>query len=330
MANHLQFEFAETRFAIAAESIDAIHWLPALAAGQDLPAYFVGLMNLHGEILPVVDLARRFGRAARPCRIDQVVLVLRGAGRTVGVLADRVVEFGDIPVEGIEPYFQVEGASIAYSPSVIRGCIQSEAGVAIILDAYALLELMFDVSADASPEGEPAPEFCAGDPDALARLQARTEQLASPQVTHEDKPHWYALVTIGESHFALELSRVIEFAHLDSYTPVPCCPDHILGCINLRGAIITVLDVGPILLGEPSRDNREVVILQLSGQRVALAVHQVIDGAAYTVSATSELDGNAFAHPHARRLLRHDNGIAEVLDLDSLLREGLLEVKEQV
>ena len=57
MANHLQFEFAETRFAIAAEPIDAIHWLPALAAGQDLPAYFVGLMNLHGEILPVVDLA---------------------------------------------------------------------------------------------------------------------------------------------------------------------------------------------------------------------------------------------------------------------------------
>lgn len=330
MANQLIFDFMGTRYAVPLELVRATHWLPALAAAPDLPPYFAGLMNLHGEIVPVIDLARRFGRAAGPCNPDQSVIVLRDETHTVALLADDVREVADIPGDIVEPYFQVEGASLAYSPSVICGCVQWEGGVVILLDAAELLRLMFDVTREALQDGDPALVFHAASPEQMTRFLARSEQLASPPVVPDEKPDWYALVRIDDSRFAIALSRVSEFAHLGNFTPVPCCPDHVLGCINLRGSIIAVLDVAPILLGASSRMHREVVILDLGGQRVALAVCEVIDVCAFPASATTELNGQAFGHPHARHLLQTGDTVAEILDLDSLFREGLLEVKEQV
>ena len=330
MSLQLLFDFLDTRYALPARAIEGVHGRPSLSAAQDLPPYFAGLMNLHGEIVPVVDLARRFGRSTQPCRPDQSVLVLREDALVIAILADRLIDLVDIPDNSVEPYFQVEGAALNYSPTVIRGYAQAQEGVAILLDASALVRLMFDVTLQASPEGDPPPDFIAASPGDPDQLRLRTQQLANPPVVPEERPDGYALVVINQSRFAIDLRRVIEFAHLGSYTPVPCCPDHILGCINLRGSIITVLDVAPILLGTPSKDSREVAILELAGQRVALAVHAVSDVNSYPASATTELSGQAFGHPHARRLLRIGDDVAEVLDLDALLREGLLEVKERV
>lgn len=341
MSHQLLFDFIDTRYALPADAIDGAHWLPALTTAPDLPAYFSGLMNVRGYIMPVVDLARRFGGAGQPCRVDQSVLILRDTDRAVGILADCIVDLVEFPDEIIEPYFQVEGTQPFYSPTVIRGCIEWQDRIVILLDAGALLQLMFDVTDEVSRQGFSVTEdngLCGGPfpvapdtpPEALAVMRERARQLASPLAVAEALPDWFALVVINDSRFAIDLRRVSEFAHLGHYTPVPCCPEHILGCINLRGSIITVLDVAPILLGTPSQDCREVVILELGGQRVALAVREVIDVSAFPASATIELSGRTFGHPHARQLLRHGEAVAEVLDLDVLLREGLLEVKEQV
>ena len=330
MTQQLLFDYMDLRYALPAEAIEGVHWLPAIVAVPDLPAYFAGLMNLHGTIVPVVDLARRFGRASRPYRSDQCVLLLRDDTRTTGLLADRVIELADIPDDIVEPYVQVEGAAPYFSPSVIRGTVQWHDGVAILIDAGALVQLMFDITREARPDVEPSPLFAPAEPAEIERLRLRTQQLASPLALPEERPNWYALVTVNECRFAIDLRRVSEFAHLGTCTPVPCCPEHILGCINLRGSIIAVLDVAPLLLGTPARDSREVVILELAGQRVGLAVHEVTDVSAFPVSATTELSGQAFGHPHARQLLQIGEDVAEILDLDALLREGLLEVKENV
>jgi purine-binding chemotaxis protein CheW len=328
MSHQLLFDFIDTRYAVPADAIDCAYWLPALATAPDLPGYFSGLMNVRGDIMPVVDLARRFGRTTQACRADQSVLVLRDGAKAVGILADSIVDLAELPDERMEPYFQVEGTQPFYNPSVIRGCIEWQDRIVILLDAGALLQLMFDVTEATFPQGFIATEGTS--PAELELLRERARQLASPLAVAEEMPDWFAFVLINESRFAIDLRRVNEFAHLGHYTPVPCCPEHILGCINLRGSIITVLDVAPILLGTPSRDCREVVILELGGQRVAVAVQEVTDVSAFPTSATIELSGHAFGHPHARHLLRYGETVAEVLDLDVLLREGLLEVKEQV
>ena len=71
------------------------------------PAFIRGVINLRGSVVPVVDLAVKFGRprssvTRRSCIV--VVEVDGEEGRAVmGVLADRVSEVVDLPAGAIEP-----------------------------------------------------------------------------------------------------------------------------------------------------------------------------------------------------------------------------------
>lgn len=330
MSQYLLFDLNLTRYALPASAVEGAYPMPLLTPAQDLPPYFTGLMTLRGNIVPVVDLERRFGRVAHPLHPDQRLIVLRKDEGCVGLLADHIVDLADLPNEDIEPYFQVEGACTAFSPAVIRGCAHGRDGAVIVLDAEALLQRVFDVSVEQMPDGDAQVETNNLEAEVIEIMRARAQDLATPLVVPEMRPDWYAVVRINDSQFAIKLAQVSEFAHLGHYTPVPCCPSHILGCMNLRGSIITVLDVAPILTDTQCRDPRKVAVIHLGGQRVALAVSEVIDVAAFAASDATQWTGHASDQARARRLLRSGDDIAEVIDLDALLREGLLEVKEQV
>lgn len=54
---------------------------------------------------------------------------------------------------------------------------------------------------------------------------------------------------LGEQLFGLEILLVKEINHLLSCDQVPHAPKHIMGLVNLRGQIITVIDLGVRILG---------------------------------------------------------------------------------
>ncbi len=345
MVKHLLFEFHGTRYALAAEAVQTTFWLPELSPVEDLPPYFVGLINLHGRVIPIVDLGLRFGHPPRGYRFDQSVVLLKRGARQVGIIADTVLDLVDIAPAALEPFPHLEGATPHHGLQVIAGTVKWESAVLILLDPDALLQLMFQGDDEAWGHGEPGVEtpFNAGagagsgasrfidlDPAQSDRLRRRTQQLAQALDEAEDPGQEYALVTIGNGRYAIELERVAEFTHLTTATPLPCCPPHILGGMNLRGAILTLLDLAPLLQGQPRRDYRAVVILWLGDQRLGLAVHQVLDVRAYPAQAATALGGQAFGHPHCKRLLHDELGVAGVLDLEALRHQGLLDVNDPV
>ncbi len=50
-------------------------------------------------------------------------------------------------------------------------------------------------------------------------------------------------LTIGSEEFGLPLTSVREVIALPTITPIPFCPSHFLGIINLRGKIIPIIDL---------------------------------------------------------------------------------------
>ena len=48
---------------------------------------------------------------------------------------------------------------------------------------------------------------------------------------------------LGQEHYALEARYVREVCPLRNLTPLPCTPPFVLGVVNLRGRILTVLDL---------------------------------------------------------------------------------------
>ena len=54
----------------------------------------------------------------------------------------------------------------------------------------------------------------------------------------------YCTFWVGELFIGIEVSRVQEVLSHSSITPVPLAPTHVMGLINLRGHIVTAIDMG--------------------------------------------------------------------------------------
>jgi purine-binding chemotaxis protein CheW len=66
------------------------------------PEFIEGVMNLRGEVIPVIDVRKRLGLVPRPGGRSKV-LVVNIAGRALGMIVDAVSEVVRIPRSAIGP-----------------------------------------------------------------------------------------------------------------------------------------------------------------------------------------------------------------------------------
>lgn len=83
------------------------------------------------------------------------------------------------------------------------------------------------------------------------------------QITANEQTAPLATFFVREALCALDASGVQEVIRVDSVTPVRHAPEEVLGVLNLRGRIVTLLDLGMILgLGKSTitRESRVFII----------------------------------------------------------------------
>jgi len=84
---------------------------------------------------------------------------------------------------------------------------------------------------------------------------------------------------IGDALCGMDILNVQEINKLMQMTKVPQAPDYVLGILNLRGQIVTILDLGKKLgLGETdiSQDPRNIIV-NSAGGHVGLLVRRISD-----------------------------------------------------
>jgi purine-binding chemotaxis protein CheW len=103
----LTFMLGGEMFAMDILGIKEIIEYSALTEVPMMPPSVRGVINLRGAVVPVIDLAVRFGRAPAPVTkrtcIVIVEIALDDARQDVGVVVDAVNAVLDIPPEHIEP-----------------------------------------------------------------------------------------------------------------------------------------------------------------------------------------------------------------------------------
>ena len=90
-------------------------------------------------------------------------------------------------------------------------------------------------------------------------------------------PERMVLLVVGGHRFAVPIERIREVIPARTYTPLPGSGGHVRGLINLRGRIVTVVDLGARLGLPPAADNPDhsIVIVEHRGRLVGMAVEQV-------------------------------------------------------
>lgn len=324
---HLLFLHRGVRYALNAALAQEVVWLPELSSVAEASPRVIGAFNLRGHVIPVVDLALCFGQGRSDLLIGDAVVVVAVDGERFGILAGEVLDAATIACDDIEDLRDHHGL-IGNAAPLVSGVAMSGADLAMVLDARALLANA--AAGVAAPVSPPAGAASGGTacPDGVAEtFRARAGRMARPQEAPAVAGRVpFALVGLDRGLFGIPAGVVREFVHLSGVRPVPCCPAHILGSMNLRGDILTVVDLRPVL-GLPARlPLAEVVVVQAGDLTVGLAVSEVHDLVATGAGGSAVPAPGDNDLPFCRGPMRVDGRIFSIIDIEAMLASRVLHV----
>jgi len=130
----LVFTVEDKRFAlpssVVARVIRAVFVNPLPGA----PAMVMGIINVHGEIVPVMNLRRRLGLPEREIEPDDQFILARESGRLVALVCDHIEGLVPLSRSMITPIQNLSPAS-----EIIEGVIRIGSNLVLLQDLEAFL-----------------------------------------------------------------------------------------------------------------------------------------------------------------------------------------------
>ena len=99
----VEFLLAHERYAVESRYVREVYPLENLTPLPCTPAFVLGIVNLRGEILSVIDLKKFFDLPEKGLSDLNKVIVLQSDSMLFGILADAILGARRIPVAEIQP-----------------------------------------------------------------------------------------------------------------------------------------------------------------------------------------------------------------------------------
>lgn len=99
-SHYLVFTLEDQRYALGLEAVERVVRAVELTSVPEAPEILVGLINIRGKIVPVLDIRSRFHLPPRDMEIKDRIIVSRTSSRTIAVIADTI--------EGVAEFAQEE------------------------------------------------------------------------------------------------------------------------------------------------------------------------------------------------------------------------------
>jgi len=132
----LRFNIGRQHFAVEVLKVQEVLRLPMIMPVRGTERAMLGVMNLRGQIVPILDLAIRLGfPTAEPTEASRVI-VLEENGETLGLLVASVADVTNVSEAKIE---RISGTPSLVAADVVRGIARREGNIIIMLDASRLL-----------------------------------------------------------------------------------------------------------------------------------------------------------------------------------------------
>lgn len=139
---------------------------------------------------------------------------------------------------------------------------------------------------------------------------------------------------LGQARHAVRIDAVREILEVSRMTPLPLMPSFVRGVMNLRGAVVPVVDLGARLGLAPTRIGRRtcVVIVDIplpddqGSQRLGMlvdAVYEVVDTDVDELEAVPRL-GTRIHPGHIRSMVRVRGQATPELDIAAVLDQQVL------
>lgn len=129
----LVFRLLSETYAVETRFIREVLPLRNLAAVPCTPAFYLGLINIRGELCPVIDLRRLFNQPNKGITNASRIIVLSDGRLEVGILADSIDGAKALAGDTLRP---LVGVTATIHEEFLRGCVPDNV---VVIDAARLL-----------------------------------------------------------------------------------------------------------------------------------------------------------------------------------------------
>lgn len=259
IVRYVTFNVGEELFGVDIMCIESIIPPQLITTVPRTPDYFLGIINLRGEVISVIDMRRRFDLEPAKETAETRIVVLKTNGILIGMLVDRIN-----PIESMSSISIQDGPPVAALErrKFIAGSYKLKSGkiLLILLHDKLINEKDFLIDED---------------------IQFNQEVIETTVERKEDWVREIPLVSfqIGEEHYTIESRAVEEIIFLPETTAVPDMDDIIEGIFYLRESVVPILRLGErIGLGVVEiLPDSQVIILKKSlfGIKIGLIVDDI-------------------------------------------------------
>jgi len=133
---YLIFKLDERTFALSINSIKRIALAVEVTPLPESPGIVLGVINVNGQIIPVVSIRRRFGLEEKAIGLMDHFVIAKTSTRTVAIVVDDVVGIQRIALKS-----QVSKDAVLPEMKHVKGIIKIDGNIIMIHDIDDFLSL---------------------------------------------------------------------------------------------------------------------------------------------------------------------------------------------
>ncbi len=138
-SNYVGFQFGSEEYAIEISLIQEIIMVGHITIVPGVADYYEGVINLRGNIVPVINLRKKLKMPFHPIDIDSRIVIMDVCDMTVGLLVDRITQVIRLSEDHIEPPTASFGG-IAVEFLAGLGRLDAEEGIVGLLNVARIVE----------------------------------------------------------------------------------------------------------------------------------------------------------------------------------------------
>lgn len=116
-------------YALHLEAVDRIRRMADITPLPEAPDAVEGVVNIQGEVVPVVSIRRRLGLARRGIAVSDSLVVARARSRRLAIIAESVLGVVERPADAV-----VSSGDLARGIQHIEGVLKTGDGLVLIQD----------------------------------------------------------------------------------------------------------------------------------------------------------------------------------------------------
>lgn len=135
---YLEFSLGDEVFAIPLLQVRELISIPETTPIPNSPAHFLGIMNLRGQVISVVDLRKKMKITEQEGNSEQAVIIIEINGINMGVVVDsinKVLNFSESEVQDVP---EIESQ---VNSEYIDGVYKQESNLVILMNLEKVLSL---------------------------------------------------------------------------------------------------------------------------------------------------------------------------------------------